>query len=53
MKDKKKIGIVWADFNSSNLGVSALSYSLIIILEKIRKNKNQIFQYYLWGNNKE
>lgn len=53
-ENRKKIGLIWANLNSSNLGVSALAYSALIILEEIAKRRSLKFCYYLWGTqNKE
>lgn len=46
---KRKVGIVWATPNSTNLGVSALAYSSLILFQEIAKRKNIIFEYILWG----
>lgn len=46
---KRKVGIVWASPNSTNLGVSALAYSSLILFQEIAKRKNIIFEYILWG----
>ncbi|MEP6713737.1 MAG: polysaccharide pyruvyl transferase family protein [Ferruginibacter sp.] len=39
------IGLIWANPYSSNLGVSALSYSTLYLLENISKAKNIKFTY--------
>ncbi len=39
------IALIWANPYSSNLGVSALSYSILYLLEKIGKAKNLKFSY--------
>lgn len=46
-----KVGIIWANLNSPNLGVSALAYSALVIFEEISKRNNVSFEYYLWGRN--
>lgn len=39
------IGLIWANPYSSNLGVSALSYSILYLLENISREKNIKFNY--------
>lgn len=46
---EKKVGILWANLHSSNLGVSALAYSTLIIFEEIGRRKNIKFDYTLIG----
>lgn len=44
-----KVGIIWANLDSPNLGVSALAYSSIVIFEEIARRNNLEFEYILWG----
>ena len=49
-KKNPKVGIIWANLDSPNLGVAALAYSSIVIFEEIAKRKNLTFDYILWGS---
>lgn len=52
MKDKEiNIALLGADINNTNLGCQALTWSLLTILESIKKKKNLIFQYYIFEAN--
>lgn len=42
---KINVGLIWANPYSGNLGVSALAYSSLYLLEKVRKQKNVEFTY--------
>lgn len=44
------IGIFWANPYSENLGVGALAYSIVFILEKISKKAGVTFKYYFINN---
>jgi colanic acid/amylovoran biosynthesis protein len=44
------IGIFWANPYSENLGVGALAYSIIFILEKISEKEGVTFKYYFINN---
>lgn len=46
------VGIIWANPNATNLGVSALAYSTLILLDNIFKNKKIIPNYYFVGGTK-
>ena len=48
----RKIGLIWANLQSTNLGVSALAYSALVIFEEISKRRNLKFEYILWGGGK-
>ncbi len=48
-KESYKIGIIWANLESTNLGVAALAYSALMIFEEIAKRHNIKFEYLLWG----
>lgn len=43
-----KIALLGADINNTNLGCQALTWSLLFILEKIRKANNWNFKYYIF-----
>lgn len=45
-----KVGIIWANIDSPNLGVSALVYSTLVIFEEISKRTGVRFEYLLWGS---
>lgn len=45
MNKPVNIGLIWANPYSSNLGVSALSYSILYLLENISKEKKIKFNY--------
>ena len=49
MNKKIKIGIAWADTHSANLGVGALSFSAIYILNQILKEENREYKFVLFG----
>ncbi len=42
---KINVGLIWANPYSGNLGVSALAYSSLYLLEKVSKQKNVEFTY--------
>lgn len=44
------IGIIWANPYSENLGVGALAYSILHILEKVSKKTGVVFKYFFVGN---
>lgn len=46
------IGLVWVDPYTGNLGVTALLYSALFILEKVAKDNNLIFKYYVLSSRK-
>ena len=46
-----KIALLGADINNTNLGCQALTWSLLSILEKIRKANNWDFKYYVFEVN--
>lgn len=48
----KKVGLIWANPYSPNLGVSALTYAALLIFEGIAKQRNLKFEYLLWGAEK-
>lgn len=48
-----KVGIIWANIDSSNLGVSALAYSTLVIFEEIARRSNLTFEYILWGDKQQ
>lgn len=48
-----KVGVIWANLKSPNLGVAALAYSALVIFEEISKHYNVSFEYYLWGGNNQ
>ncbi len=50
-KKNYHIGIVWANPYSGNLGVGALAYSILYILDKIPKKEGVNFNYYFINNN--
>lgn len=53
MNSNKRIGLIWANLNSTNLGVSALAYSAIVIFQEIARRKNLKFEYILWGGGED
>src|ERR1035437_9458697 len=46
---KKKIGLLWTNPYSGNRGVSALTYSVLYVLDNISKEYNIEFEYYVIG----
>lgn len=49
-KKNYHIGIIWANPYSENLGVAALAYSIVFILEKVSKETGVVFKYFFLGN---